>query len=175
MKSTEYYLGFCVGILVVVIFIFVVCKVLKKNKTAAKYDERQLLARGKAFQAGFFGTLIADAAAIVICGAFEISWLPPAVLFAIAALIGIGIFCISAIVNDAYFGFNQDTKTSGRFIVVIGGLNLIIGIISVVRGGFIQDGTLNGSVLNLLLGILFVITYSVILVHNRQTETEGEE
>lgn len=176
MKSVEYYLGLVAGVAVVAVLVLLAGRKQKKTEPQAKYDERQLVARGKAYKSGFLGMLIADAVAIIVSSAFEISWLSPAVLFSVAALIGIGIFCVSAINNDAYFGFNQNIKTSGRFLIFIGGLNLIIGIASLIRGGVIVDGSMNGSLINLLMGILFIVIYAVILIHDRKNaESEGEE
>ena len=56
IMGEKYYwvLGFCCGFIAVVIVTLIIANIKKKKNTYTKYDERQILARGKAYKSAFF-------------------------------------------------------------------------------------------------------------------------
>jgi hypothetical protein len=51
--GNDYFWGFLLGLVTVVVIIFIISIVRKKRGKETRYDERQELARGKAYRLGF--------------------------------------------------------------------------------------------------------------------------
>lgn len=176
MKSPEYTAGLLVGFgLVIILFALVM---LRKSRKVPKpkFDEMQLAARGKAFEAGFFGLLFANLAGACL-STVEVLKASPFVIFGATCMAGIAIFVVSAIRNDAYFGFNENKKSSTTFIAVMGLINFAIGLLNIRRKGLFDGPELNVAVLNLCVALLSAVIVTAVLLHKRAdgSDTEGEE
>lgn len=174
MKSAEYYWGFFVGFCVVLAVFIVIVVLKRKREPKPEFDEMQIAARGRAFRTGFFSLLIASVPAMIICDA-GISWLPSMFVFFAADMLGVAIFCVSAIRNEAYFGFNENRKSGIVFIAAAGLINLCLGIANIVTGGIIKGGELNMGVLNILVAVLSAVILAAILIHRRASAASTEE
>ena len=71
----KYYwvLGFCCGFIAVVIVTLIIANIKRKKNTYTEYDERQVLARGKAYKSAFF-VLIGYIIACALVNVLEINW-----------------------------------------------------------------------------------------------------
>lgn len=102
-----YLIGFFVGI-TAALLIGLICWFLQRSRHpgVGKYDERQIIGRGKAFQAGFFTLLICGA----LCSILDyISPLPGGSFLwhNSVLLLGVAVFALTAIHYDAYVSMND--------------------------------------------------------------------
>lgn len=168
-----YILGIIFGIITALTVFFISWLIFrKKHPNGFKYDERQMIGRGKAFQAGFFTTLICSAA--VSTWEYAVGPLPyqPFLWHIGALLLGIAAFAVTAIHFDAYVGMND---TPDRFIK--------IGILFIIAMTLIGIGNLSSSRpssivmawLNLGLAILWGVILAALLLHRRKENEEDSE
>lgn len=167
----DYLLGLLFGI-VFALGAFLIAKLIrrKRHPGGCKYDERQMVGRGKAFQAGFFTLLVAG----VICNAWDyVSPLPGGSFpWNIGAmLLGVAVFAITAIHFDAYVAMNDSPRrfltTGGFFIIAMAMMGLV---------NFRSDqpeGRMMG-LLNLGVGFVWVIVVAALLLHRRGAKKEEE-
>lgn len=165
---TPYVLGILCGIILGVL-VFLLVRV--KNPDRRKYDERQMIGRGKAYQAGFFTLLIADA----VCNIWDyVGTLPydAAYWHFGAILLGIGVFAVTAIHFDAYVGMNDTPK---RFIRM-GALLTIAMVLSAISNFSRLNSERSLMVfLNLGVAVLWVVIIAALVIHNRNMAAEDEE
>lgn len=178
MLSMEYMIGLILGILAgvaVVALIVVVCR----KKTGMRfgkceYDERQLLARGKAFRAGFFTILIYEAvyAMVDVAG---VKWCANVTGIMLGLMLGITVFAVVAISEDAYMSMNE--RPAGWIIIwcVVIGLNLVCGLRQALEGELIRDGMLTEEWMNWMCAGMFAVILIAQLAHNRKLKREELE
>ncbi len=171
--------GIIFGIIVgLVICIFVFRYMNRDKKIVTKYDERQEMARGRAYKYGFWASMVA--AAVVM--ALEIAGVQIATSFTkyfFIMFVGIMVQVGYSILNDAYYGINTNKK---RLIIIciIAGLCNFFPIVGTVMGGqFIVDGIISDSGANLLCCILMIYAGVMLFVKDlrdkKQTDTEEGE
>lgn len=106
MNTSIYYIA---GILCGIVVGLAVLLVSRKKGAKKQYDERQMLGRGKAFQAGFF-TLLISVSVVNLCGYAGILpgsaffWQVGAIIFSVA------VFALTAIHLDAYVSMTDSPK-----------------------------------------------------------------
>lgn len=178
-QSIAYLLGFITGIGIVFVICFILIIILikstkKDGSIKCKYDERQDLVRGRGFKYAFFTLLIYNLV-IPMCGICEIEF--PAdsyALFMIGAIIGLLVYVIYAIWNEAYFSLNENPKKVMIAFAFIGLVNLGFGIMRMVEGKFLTNGKLTFDSINFLLGIVFVLIFITLaakqIVNKREEE-----
>lgn len=136
-------------------------KFAKAHPGTSKYDERQIISRGKAFQAGFFTLLIAGA----VCNIWDyVSPLPGgSFLWNICvALLGVTVFAVTAIHFDAYLGLFDHPR---RF--------LLAGFCFIAAMGLSAISNLHGDrpfqrdlgIINLAVGLVWVVIVAALLLH----------
>lgn len=162
-----YVLGIVIGIL---IGVMVILAVKLCHPQGYQYDERQMIGRGKAFQAGFFSLLIAGG----ICNAWDfVSPLPGgSFLWNICALLlGVTVFAVTAIHFDAYVAMNDNPK---RFLTM--GTCFIFAMpligLSNLHGDRPMQHTL--GILNLAVAMVWIIIVATFLLHRRNARKEDE-
>lgn len=178
MPSMEYVIGLIVGVLVglaVVALVVMICR--KKGSMRfgkCEYDERQMLARGKAFRAGFFTILIYEAvyAMVDVAG---IKWCANVTGIMLGLMLGITVFAIVAISKDAYMSMNE--RSTGWMIIwcVVIGLNLVCGLRQALEGELIRDGMLTEEWMNWMCAGMFIAILISQLAHNRKLKREELE
>lgn len=142
----------------------------KRHPNTGKYDERQTLVRGRAFQAGFFTLLIAG----VICNLWDfISPLPGgSFLWNIGVLLlGVTVFAVTAIHFDAYVGMYDNPR---RFLTM--GACFIIGMPLIGMGNLHsnRDMARTLGILDFAVAAVCVIIVAVLLLHRRSMQKEEE-
>lgn len=173
MDKVSYYIGVIVGFLLVVGFGLLVRFVFKTKRVKPEYDERQMIARGKAYKVGFF-TLLIYGAVCTVLQALEIYWCSGLLREVIGIVIGAGAFAVVAILNDAYLGFNENTGYTIGVISLIGLLNLGSGIIGILADGLWKDGAVTTPIVNLLIFFLFLVIVVTYWLHKKKGN-ENEE
>ena len=154
--STAFMIGFGVAIVLGLLF-FGTMQLMQSRKDGCekiKYDERQVAARGKAFQAGFF-TLLGCVALAACLEVAEVPWLAHGMGSILAILIGVSVFALVAIHKDAYMGLNQNPR---KFLVGFGLImlvNLVCGVTNLSIGeGNAWQGRINLAVASMMLLVI---------------------
>ena len=105
--------GIVTGIVVAVLLVILMAVLFRKQGGVgfgrAKYDERQLLARGKAYRAGFFTVLIYELL-YAFGDLMELRWTVPFTGVMIGLFLGIAVFGVVAICQDAYLSLNEKPR-----------------------------------------------------------------
>lgn len=146
-----YPLGFMCGITTVAIVITII-KIKTKDEPKPEYDERQLKARGECFQISFFALIVMLILDGFIRQSLEYDWSSYLLGVSITMIASITIFCILAIMKDAYIGIGKNMLRFGIFMLAIGIVNVILGILSGFEEGFLINGMVNEYSLNLAVG-----------------------
>ncbi len=143
---------------------FICILLIKDNTGVARYDERQELIRGRAFKCGFVSALV-TAAIIMWYNALEvISFLDMNMALMTVIFIGITVYAVYCIWNDAYFALNEGGNHGGTIMIffLMGMTNLIIGLNAVLDGEMLLEGTLTIRAAHFLIAVLafsICITY----------------
>lgn len=142
-----------------------------------RYDERQIAARGKAYRYAFLITLwSALLYAIVINFITEQPIAQEGVIPALIALLGVGVFGVISIVNDAFLAINK--KPAPFFIIFASAAvsNGVSAVLNIIDGDIIQDGLLAYPVTQLGCAVLFTVIMIVLAVKlARSKKPEAEE
>lgn len=146
--------GVIVGIVFSVILI-VLCN--RNKKVMTEYDERQKLARGKAFMFGFY-TMVISAGILALLDMVDIDLCMTAScrLFTVIFLgmVVDGCYCIA---EDAYWGLNNNKKAYTAVFAFLGLLNLFVAYMNYLNGNLIRNGELRAGFMNVLCAALFVV------------------
>ena len=161
--NTAMALGFVTGILIVAIVCTVMAKMAKKKGCVGrgKYDERQQIARGKAFTWAY-AVLLVYLAVWMVFRTMEIPFFMEGASVIIGALLSIAVFVGYSIFHDAYFKASESPRTWLIIISAVSLLNLGIGMGKLLRGETIADRLYNNF--NLFVGALFVVVLACVVV-----------
>lgn len=164
--SKEYLIGFITGFLIIVAAAVILFALLKrKNMVKTEYDERQQLARGKAFTAAF----LVLAVYLILDGMFnmvtDIVWADRFTENFIGISISAMVFAIYSIQKDAYISFKQNPRLIIISFSLLAVVNIILGIMTAVIGdGFVTGGALNFHTANLVIAVMFIILTTVYII-----------
>ena len=166
-----YLLGMIVGVIFALAF-FILSLFIRKKKGAypCKYDERQMVGRGKAFQAGFFTLLIAGA----VCNIWDFASPLPGGSFLWnmgVLLLGITVFALTAIHFDAYLSLNENPR---QFLLT--GICFVFAMAAIGLNNLQNDrpeGRIMG-IINFGVGIVWIIIVAALLLHRRSSQKEEE-
>lgn len=175
-QSLSYVLGVIVGILFVVLFYTLFAIAAKRRGKCAnvQFDERQVVARGKAYRYAFFTVLFY----LLAWGLFELAtgarlWDTYTGCF-LGVFLSITVFAVVAILNDAYFAVNERPATYLGIFALVTVLNLGTGIWNLGTGEspVIENGMLTYHSINLLVGGMFFIILIVAAIRVWQGKRE---
>jgi len=175
-KTVGFLLGFFISILLVSVLMIIMSKKLNTDNAAkTKYDERQQLVRGNAYRIAFWSLVVfviiyamIDSTNIVLPCVNTV-----AIFFII--FLAILIHTIYCIFNDGYFGINNKPKSYYILFLIIGLLNLAIGVLNTIEGNLYTDGKLDLPVVNYMAGIVFVILGIAIVIKALISKSKAEE
>ncbi|WP_295762876.1 hypothetical protein [uncultured Oscillibacter sp.] len=151
-------LGISVGLLAGLLF---VALLFKKKILDMHFDERQELARGKAFQYGFL-TLLATTYAYGISDILFGRWCDVLAGVAICLAAGLCVFAVTCILKDAYLSLREKPRKFMVLFALLSLFNLGLGVMYGVSGGLVEDGVLTFRAVNPILGaatLLILIVY----------------
>lgn len=166
--------GFISTILLFTLYCFA-CT-FKKNKPAAEYDERQELARGKCYKYAFFTYLFLLVLNIFVTQVFDLVWATEIAKSYIMLCIGVMVFVITAIINDAYYVVNY--KQGIKFFIGVAILSLLflgLGIYMIVEGEAVTDNMLDMKSFPLFGGIALIPIWITGIIKEFRREPEDEE
>ena len=171
--NTAWAIGFAVGLMVMAVVCAVVAKVARnKGGCKGEYDERQQIARGKAFTVAY-ATLLLYLVLWMILRSMEIPFFMEALSIVIGALLSIAVFIGYSIFHDAYFKASESPRAWIGIISAIGLVNLGLGIWRLVRETTIQERLYDN--MSLFVGALFVVVLGCIVVKRAIDRRDGED
>ena len=160
-----------ISLIAIVVIVFITTK-LRKNQTP-KYDERQEIVRGKAYKYAFF-TMLIFGALYMYCSLFiESELLLASVALMIDMFIGLVVYAVYSIWNDAFATLNGISKSYIIFLACTVVLNLGNAIGTIKDGSIIANGTLTLDSISLVCAISLTIVLVTMLVKklmNREAE-----
>ncbi len=177
MNNMRSFLDFAISAAFVVILFFTIYLGIRSKRAAPQFDERQIAARGKAFEAGFCTFIICNAV-LAIADTFDIHWATStAIEIFLTILISIGAFSVTAIIKDAYLGFNENHRSSIGLLALVAVINLIVGMGSIISGeeSFLENGKAGHTVLNFAITVLFAVVIITNLAHKKRQSFPSDE
>ena len=173
--GNEAILGFSLGF-IIVFLVILITRLVSKNKNLdcnENYDERQQLVRLKAFKYGFFSLLSGQVVIMCINACLADFIIPSYILEMLVLFIGLGVFVVYAIMNDAYFYINQKVMSSVLLLVVICLINLICGVMTLINTpDFIDQGA---GIPNILVAILFLVVICALVIKRFFMRDDADE
>lgn len=162
------------GILLLLILLGVIIgKLAGKKLGKAEFDERQLLARGKAYKAGFY-TLLAGLLVVYLLPILSDRQPADAALLPFAALCtGVTVFACVAIANDAYLGLRQKPQYMMLLMGIVVVCNLLAGGASLMRHDFAEGFTVQNS-MNLIVAAMGLIILTALALRQRAAARDEE-
>lgn len=170
-----------IGILIGMIIGLLICGVVfitanNNRKIKTEYDERQNEVRGKGFKYGFY-------TAVILLGVVAVLDMMEVELPMENAVTSMTVICISVmvnaiynIINEGYWGLNNNKKRYGIYMALIALLNAVVAYICYKHGILFVNGKLAMNGVNLICSIMFVILFVTILIKDITTkDDEGED
>lgn len=172
----HYHMGMVLGLSAGILAgLLVVALLFKKKVLDMHFDERQELARGKAFQYGFF-TLIIAVYAYGISDMMFGRWCDVLTGVTICLTVGLCVFAITCILKDAYLSLREKPRTVMTMFVLISAVNLGFGGMYAVSGDLLENGVLTFRAVNPILGLATLVILIVYIVNHllRSREEDAE-
>lgn len=187
-QSLEYFLGLICGVLCSLVFIRLLAWLVTKLAGGRidircrkdSYDERQLLARGKAYKAAFFTLLFYIMAVALLDNIFGISIFMSFCGLWIGIALSVMVFVVICILKDAYMSLYENVRGIIIVFSIVGILNIAVGILMILeKHPLLENGTISVEWTNLVVGILFFVILIVfcgkVLYNKKQLDEEAED
>lgn len=163
--------GVVIG-LILSLILLVVCN--KNRKIRTEYDERQKAVRGQAYAWGFFSA-IAYFAVMSIASIMDVTmYVSDTVLFFGGIFFCVTVMAVYSIWKDAYWGLNNNRKSYAIVFIAAFVINLLVAIINIVSGEMVVDGVIQGSCVNLLCAVMFVVIGMTLLIKKAVKKEEED-
>ena len=170
--NTSWAVGFVVGILLVVVVSTCLAKAARKSgKRQGEFDERQQVARLKAFTAAYV-TLLIYLCFWMIMRSLDIPFFKESLSVFLGALLSLAVCVGYSIFHDAYFKASESPRAWIVIICAIGTLNLGIGIAHLIRGTDLQTRLYDN--MNLPVGVLLLVIPACVII-KRVMDRRSEE
>lgn len=138
-----------------------------------EYDERQLALRAEGYRRGFFVTLAAGAAALVLLEAGLIPAACATLALYIALLAGITTFAVFCIVKDVFFHIGEKGTYYMAVCAVIVLADGAAAVSEIVNGTILENGVPTfTSCSSLILALLFLVILVALLVRRSRGERD---
>lgn len=161
---------------IVIIVLLVLASRRRERKNGEQFDERQMIARGKAAQVAFF-SMIAYYWCYLLTIWFEIEWCDYDFGIVLGIMIALAVFALCAIWNEAYLAINDSGKRSFVVLVILALVFAWESFIVIDRNQVISDGKLTGFAMNIVITIMHVSVLLTLLLRNwlrRRKEPDAE-
>lgn len=116
-----------------IFFLIAFCAIMLIRSGRINYDERQILARGKAYKFGFVAMILYFVASELGCIISKVEWASHETNLSIGICFSVVTFAIVCIIKDAYMGFNQKMSSILIPLIIIGLGNIALGIITLKK------------------------------------------
>lgn len=175
--STEYVIGMLCGFIFVILLVIIIAILRKGNKEKCHFDERQQSARGRAYQIGFF-TMMIYFGIYGLVDMLGVVWCETSIGLFIGILIGVAVFALTAIRNDAYLAINENIKTFSALGIIVVVVETVVTVLDFLDGSIIDNGKLTTNSIGMFVGLLWLVILAALSVHNyriKLTETADKE
>lgn len=172
----HYHAGVALGITVGILAgLFVIALLFRKKVLDMHFDERQELARGKAFQYGFF-TLILTIYAYGVSDVMFGRWCDVLAGVTLCVAAGLCVFAVTCILKDAYLSLREKPRVVMTMFALLSLINLAFGAMHAVSPGLVEDGVLTFRAVNPIIGLATLVILVVYIVNHllRSREEEAE-
>lgn len=166
-----YPLGFMCGVTSVAI-VFTIIKIKSKDEVKPEYDERQLKARGECFQVTFFALIFMLLFDGFLRESLDYNWSSYLIGVSIFMICSITLFCVMAIMKDAYIAIGKNLSRFGILMLLIGIANIALGIINSLKEGLVANGLVTEYILNLTVGGMCLFIGGASLLKNYLNKKE---
>lgn len=137
------------------------------------YDERQILARGRAFMWGFF-TLMLCLMAYGFTDMLIEPWCDTLTGCVICICVSLLVFASICIRQDAFAGIGRNRKRNQTVLLVLTLVNLMFGVSHVIDGDLLREGLLCFRSVNLIVGVTTGLVLLVYWLHGLREWGEAE-
>ncbi len=137
------------------------------------YDERQILARGRAFMWGFFSLMIC----LMVYGLTDMliePWCDTLTGCIICICVSLIVFAVICIRQDAFAGIGQKRKRNLTVLLVLTAANLLFGVSHIIDGDLLRDGLLSFRSVSLIVGATTGLVLLVYWFHGLRDRGETE-
>ena len=174
--SAEYGMGLALGMGVAVMVALVLKWFFRRgeDREKADYDERQQAVRGRAYLKGY-RALVFSVGIYGLLDLYGVHLCQPYIGVLTCILISSVVFAVTVIRSDAYLSMRTDPRHWMILYVIIGGINLVIGILSIFRGSLMDENGLGSGFISLSIGVAFTIILAATVLHRRRSREEAEE
>ena len=145
----------------------------KTKRITPEFDERQIIARGKAYKAGFF-TLLIYGAICTVMQTLDLDWVSGFFMEVLGIVLGAGVFVVVAILNDAYLGFNENSRYSIIILLIAGLLNFACGIMGIITDDLSSNSGTRTYIVNLMVSLLFFVLLGTYWLHKKKSSVTEE-
>ncbi len=172
---SAYNSGLLAGVLTGIMILAVIVLYKRSNGIGPEdeYDERQLIARNKAYKGGFFALLCAVAVDMFLQMA-GVVWCEQPLGELTAIMIGVVVFACRTILDDAFFG-----HTERRRVFIFYAAMVVLQFFTTWRkwkeGSLIADGRLTMDATGMICGLAFLVVLIVLLLKSRRNQDEEED
>ncbi len=143
--------------------------ILKGDDMKQNYDERQVLIRGRAYEYAFCTMIVTNSlSGLLGMGGVELP-VSGFELLLISVMLGVLIYALYSIWNEGYFALNMRKKSMVVILILVGLMNMIIGIMALL-----QNGMTDIRYLNFLCGIMLLVICVTMLVKKYCKDREEE-
>lgn len=184
--SVYYYLGMVFGFIFAFLLLAFLRWLVRKmggsvDRCGRKdsYDERQQLARGKAYKYAFF-TLIFYVTIVSLISEFSrISWFMSFCGIWIGVCLSIMVFAVICILEDAYMSLYENAKGVIMIFSIVAIMNLVVVVrIIMERRPILENGAISLDYMNLVVGVMICVILAVFcgkVIYNKKHLDEEEE
>lgn len=145
----------------------------KEVRKMNDYDERQILARGRAFMWGFFSLMIC----LMVYGLTDMlieRWCDTLTGCIICICVSLIVFAVICIRQDAFAGIGQKRKRNLTVLLVLTAANLLFGVSHIFDGDLLRDGLLSFRSVSLIVGATTGLVLLVYWFHGLRDRGETE-
>lgn len=149
-------IGVICGVIVgIVVFIALLLISSKDGSIKGRYDERQELVRGRAYRYAFFIMILGEAVFMILNEEAGLErYITSSLEMFIALCISIAVYASYCIWHEGYFGLNSNPGRLLISFILLGVMNVVLGIIAWNDGSYFEDGALSFGFSNSVCGIL---------------------
>lgn len=175
--SEAWAIGVMCGLIIVVVGFRLLMKKFKLSTdgdTKTKYDERQMIERGKGYRCAFFAYIIYNCIFLILDFGFDIQFAGMGMIMICGILVASATHVIYCIFHEAYWGLNNNVKNYLVILIIAAALNFVIGIGNLVSGEMMEGGVLSYSVINLIVAVFVAVILVALLIKWLRDKREVE-
>lgn len=140
-----------------------------------EYDERQELVRGRGYKYGFITLAVYYALDYMVLNIFEREWAQQHVDILIGILLGIGVYAIYCIMNEAFLSLRENQKRYIITLVFVMICNAAGAAVPLISGeSLIEDGRITSNCINLFCALLLTIILFVMALKQTMIKREDD-